>query len=69
MKRNAALLNIIVDGTKASGRRKRLKILSFAPSTVKKYISGNGRATKKEVARIIVSKYPELKVYLIQDRA
>ncbi len=24
---------------------------------------------KKEVARIIVSKYPELKVYLSQDRA
>ena len=27
-----------------------------------------GRA-KKEVARVIVSKFPELKVYLTQDRA
>jgi len=43
--------------------------LSYAPSTVKKYICGNGRASKEEVARVIVAKYSELKVYLTQDRA
>jgi len=67
--RNAALLNIFVDEIKAIGRRKNLKVLSFASSTVKKFICDNGRASKKEVARVIVSKYPELKVYLTQDRA
>lgn len=67
--RNAALLNILVDEIKAIARRKKLKVMSFAPSTVKKAICGYGRASKKEVARIIVSKYPELKVYLTQDRA
>jgi Holliday junction resolvasome RuvABC endonuclease subunit len=36
--------------------------------TVKKAICGNGRASKKDVARVIVSKFPELKVYLTQDR-
>jgi len=66
--RNAALLNVLVDEIKAIGKRKRLKLLSFAPSTVKKFICGNGRASKKEVARVIVSKFPELKVYLTQDR-
>jgi crossover junction endodeoxyribonuclease RuvC len=66
--RNAALLNVLVDEIKAIGKRKRLKLLSYAPSTVKKAICGNGRASKKEVARVIVSKYPELKVYLTQDR-
>ena len=30
---------------------------------------GNGWADKKDVARAIVSKFPELKVYLTQDRA
>ena len=30
---------------------------------------GNGRAGKKDVARVIVSKFPDLKVYLTQDRA
>jgi len=67
--RSAALLNVFVDEIRAIGRRKGLKVMSFAPSTVKKFICGNGRASKKEVARVIVSKYPELKVYLTQDRA
>jgi crossover junction endodeoxyribonuclease RuvC len=58
-----------VDEIKAIGKRKGLKVKSFAPSTVKKAICGNGRASKKEVARVIASKYPELKVYLTQDRA
>jgi Holliday junction resolvasome RuvABC endonuclease subunit len=57
-----------VDEIKAIGRRKGLEVKGFAPSTVKKAICGNGRASKKEVARVIVSKYPELKVYLTQDR-
>jgi len=67
--RSVALLNVFVDEIKAIGRRKRLKVMSLAPSTVKKAICGNGRASKREVARVIVSKYPELKVYLTQDRA
>lgn len=67
--RNASLLNVFVDEIKAIARRKKLNYLSYAPSTVKKYICGNGRASKDEVARVIVSKYPELKVYLTQDRA
>lgn len=67
--RNASLLNVFVDEIKAIGRRKKLKLISYAPSTVKKLICGNGRASKEELARVIVSKYPELKVYLTQDRA
>jgi len=67
--RNASLLNVFVDEIKAIARRKKLKLLSYAPSTVKKYICGNGRAGKEEVARVIVAKYPELKVYLTQNRA
>jgi Holliday junction resolvasome RuvABC endonuclease subunit len=66
--RNASLLNVLVDEIRAIGRRKKLKLISYAPSTVKKYICGNGRAGKKEVARVVVAKYPELKVYLTQDR-
>jgi len=67
--RNASLLNVLVDEIKAIGRRKKLKVVSYAPNTVKKYICGNGRASKKEVARVVVARYPELKVYLTQDRA
>jgi len=66
--RNASLLNVFVDEMMSIARRKRLKILSFAPCTVKKKICGYGRASKEDVARVVVSKYPELKVYLTQDR-
>lgn len=67
--RSAALLNAFVEEIRAVGKRKKLRVLGYAPSTVKKTICSNGRASKKEVARVIVSKYPELKVYLTQDRA
>jgi len=67
--RSTSLLNVFVDEINAIGRRKGLSVKGFAPSTVKKAICGNGRAAKKEVARAIVSKYPELKVFLSQDRA
>ncbi len=66
--KNTALLNVLVDEIRNIGRRKGLQILSFAPSTMKKRICGNGRASKEEVARVIVSRYPELKVFLTQDR-
>lgn len=67
--RNTALLNVFADEIQAVGKRKGLRVLSFAPSTVKKAICGHGHAGKKEVARVIISRYPELKVYLTQDRA
>lgn len=67
--RNSALLNVFFDEIKAIGRRKGLKVMSYAPSTVKKFICGNGRASKAEVAKVIISMFPELKVYLTQDRA
>lgn len=66
--RNAALLNVFVDEVKALGRRQKLQVLTFAPSTVKKAVTGNGRATKEQVARAIVREYPELKAYLIHER-
>jgi len=43
-------------------------VLCFAPSTVKKQIAKDGWIGKKEVAKAICTKYPELKVYLAQDR-
>jgi len=66
--RNASLLNVFYDEIMAVGKRKRLKVKSYAPNTVKKFICGDGRASKEEVAKVIVSKYPELKVYISQDR-
>ena len=66
--RNAALLNVFADEIQAIGKRKGLRVVGYAPNTVKKYICGNGRASKEEVARAVIARYPELKVYLTQDR-
>ena len=67
--RNAALLNVLFDEIQAIARRKRLKFVAYAPTTVKKFTCGNGWADKKEVATVVASKFPELKVFLTQDRA
>jgi len=66
--RNSGLLNVFTDEIKAIGKRKGLQVYSYAPTTVKKQVTGYGRASKEEVARVIVSIFPELKVYLNQDR-
>ena len=66
--RSASLLNVFFDEIRAVGKRKKLRVLSFAPSTVKKFIAKDGWAKKKEVAKAIASKHPELKVYLTQHR-
>ena len=67
--RRAYLLNVLIDEIKAISRRKRLKLVAFSPSRVKKFIAGNGWANKYEVAQAVAQQYPELRVYLTQNRA
>jgi len=66
--RNTALLNVLVDEIGVLGRRKGITVASFAPNTVKKIVSGNGWATKAEVARAVAAKYPKLKSWLPPNR-
>lgn len=66
--RNSALLNVFADEIQSVGKRKGLIVKSFAANTVRKQICGNGSASKDEVAKVIVSLYPELKPYLTSDR-
>jgi crossover junction endodeoxyribonuclease RuvC len=66
--RNSALLNVLFDEIKNIGKRKKLPVIGYAPNTVKKATCGDGRASKEEVARVVIARYPELKVYLTQDR-
>lgn len=63
-----ATFNAFVGAIKAIGRRKKLRVVCFAPNTVKKFISGNGLATKYEIANVVISKFPELMVYATQNR-
>ncbi len=66
--RKAATLNAFVAWIRMIGKRKGLSVVSYASNTVRKYVCGNGRASKEEVARAIIARYPELKVYVTQDR-
>ncbi len=66
--RNSALLNVLFDEIRNIGKRKKLQVICYAPTTVKKAICGNGLAKKEEVARVVIAKFPELKVFLTQDR-
>jgi len=66
--RNTSLLNVFADEIVAIGKRKGLTVKAIAPSTMKKAICGNGHASKEEVASVVVAKFPELKVFLTQDR-
>lgn len=67
--RTASLLHTFINEIRVIGNKKGLKVMSYATSTVRKTIAGNGRASKKELSKVIVSRYPNLKVYLSQDRA
>ncbi len=66
--RNTALLNVFADEIQALGRKRKLSVVSFAPSTVKKHVTGDGQATKAEVARAVIKRFPELRAYLTPDR-
>ena len=40
-----------------------LQTYAFAPSTVKKVITGDGRATKRAIAQVVCSQFPYLKPF------
>ena len=65
--KRTALFNVFADEILSLGKKKGIKVISIAPNTVKKFICGDGCATKEEVAQAIVARFPELKVYLNQN--
>ena len=62
-------LNKLFREIKKLAKQQGLAYGEYASNTVRKQICQNGRATKKETAKIIVSLYPELAINLTQDRA
>jgi Holliday junction resolvasome RuvABC endonuclease subunit len=66
--RNVALLNVLADEIVALAKHCRLRIVSLSPNAIKKRICGNGWATKEAVAKAVITRYPELKAYLVHER-
>jgi Holliday junction resolvasome RuvABC endonuclease subunit len=44
------------------------RVAMYAPQTVRKSLTGDGWASKRELARAVASRFPALRVYLTQDR-
>lgn len=49
-------------------RKKRIVFATYAPQAVRQVVAGNGKAKKPEVATAIAHRFPQLRVYLTQDR-
>ncbi len=66
--KQSRLLNVFIEEIKSAARKRKMKIYEFSPRTARKIVCGNGNASKRDMAKIICSIYPELKVRLNQDR-
>ena len=66
--KDSVLLNTFTAQIRRIGKKKGLKVISIATNTVRKAVCGNGAASKEDVARAIVLKYPQLKPYLTSDK-
>jgi Holliday junction resolvasome RuvABC endonuclease subunit len=65
---NTSGLIELAETVKAVAKERRLKVVEYAAKTVRKCICESGKATKRETAKVICSKFPELQIYLTQDR-
>lgn len=63
---NSEALNRVSAYIRRLSRRQHIPIRVIAASTVKKHLTGDGRAGKMEVARTVARRYPELRAYLRQ---
>lgn len=65
--RNSALMNVFANEIMAIGRKRNFFVRSIAANTITKITCNNGKATKQEVAKEIVRRFPELLPYLSSD--
>ncbi|MBU1698946.1 MAG: crossover junction endodeoxyribonuclease RuvC [Candidatus Eisenbacteria bacterium] len=49
-------------------RGRHVSVAAYAPQTVRKSVTGDGWASKRELAEAVVLKFPALRVYLTADR-
>ena len=61
------LFQAVFEAIKEIAKQKNLKLTTHAPKTIRKFICGDGKATKKRTAQILAHRFPELNIYLQQD--
>ncbi len=66
--KQSRFLDVVIEEIRCLARKRKMKIYEFSPRTARKIVCGNGNATKKDMAKVICSIYPELRIYLNQNR-
>jgi crossover junction endodeoxyribonuclease RuvC len=66
--RSNVRLALAVYRIRSSAKKRHVPVIEYDPRTVRRVVCENGNAVKKEVARTIAVRYPEMKVYLTSDR-
>lgn len=62
-----SLLHVFAVALQRTARQHGLHVTAYASTTVKKAITGSATATKREVARTLIQRYPYLARYLRTD--
>jgi Holliday junction resolvasome RuvABC endonuclease subunit len=66
IQREAALLNVTAAEIKYTAERCGLAVFEFAPAKVRQHVCRAEKATKRETAKVLAGRYPELARYLKQ---
>jgi crossover junction endodeoxyribonuclease RuvC len=64
VQKSAALLSVVAEELKAVARNAGLPIFEHSPTAVRKFLCNSGKATKQDVAKVVVRRYPELARHL-----
>lgn len=62
------LLNKIIELMKSTAKKEKIKVYEFSPRTVRKCVLGDGNGTKQDMAKVLVTKFPDLAVLLNQNK-
>jgi Holliday junction resolvasome RuvABC endonuclease subunit len=67
VQQRSELLAHVISALKTAARRKGLIVREYAPHAVRRYVSANTNPTKREVARRLAARYPELRYYITEQ--
>ncbi len=65
---NIVVLSVLTREIQALARSRGIRVVALAPSTVKKEICGDGHGSKWRVAKAVCRHFPQLRVFLGQNR-
>lgn len=61
-------LSLAIGKIKVVARRHKVRVIELDPRTIRKAVCQDGNATKRELARTVSVRYPEMRAYLESNR-